>query len=452
MSLPASILRRAVMAAKLMEVNMLNVSAGRLATLSAVLSIGCAFSAYGQTTPETVPTPELFGAKGDGTSDDTAAINAFVASIRSRSHSAPGSSLANFGQGRVYITSGPLNFTGLSNVIIDLNGSVIKNADGNDAYAVVDMLGSSATTLENGSIYCGKASSPCVNGLQFGVYTDGQGYGAMILSNLKIDGYYSQAAVYNSDSETLSAYSPYFSNRYSGHDPSYVLIQDGTHHWPLDSNFLKVNLSRDSLTSFNENSFYTPIFFNHGYGPAVWMSGANRHSYDRGYIQVQDDSPAAVLFFSKPSPSMSGLNWSIHSEVSPSSTFFISGENPTPSLTGLTILDNLLQTKGGGYVFQADSKISRVTLNYVNIDLPKINKATTKVFDQPNIYNVTGTAFIPSRNGGSWNGPKFNGTIYTDDARKFLAVSGKPSSGPYYTLADPTHEERGEAGGGGCSR
>lgn len=384
-------------------------------------------------------TPADFGAFGSGGgADDTAGLNAYFNYVRTTIQTGKPPRAIKLGYGRTYTVSGPLNLTGLNDFDIDLNGSQIKNGTGG-AYAVFDMLGTYRTALHNGKIYCGTQASPCIDGLQFGRYTMTQGYAENSFSDIIVDGYYTQTPIKNSGSETLIMKGVKSTNRYvSSGAPAYVLIEDGIYHWPLVSNFVTVNVTPDTYGSYTDQKFDAFVGYNVGNGGGVWMAAARGLSFRHSYMQVNSSSPSGTIYCGANTTvgqQMYNLDWGVHSEIAPSTTLFFTGcTNPT--VYGLNVEDYVLQTMPSGTVFKADAGVTSVSLYSVNLDLPAIYQATTKIFDQPSIYSLNGQATIMSADAPSWNGSMFSGDIFTDNRATFLAGATMGAGG--YSVIDPT--------------
>jgi hypothetical protein len=357
--------------------------------------------------------PEKFGAKGDGQADDTAAVNAYAASLRLQLLSGRPPRSFKLEAGRIYKVSGPIDLTGMDQFDLDLNGSSIINPTGG-AYAVLDLLGSAQINLHNGRIICGTQQSPCINGIQMGRYTAKQPFNENSLSDLVVDGYFRQAALYN-NSETLSATAIRLVNRYTGGDvaQSYGLIQDGVGHWPIVSSFVRPDIRAERAVSFNENTFNGMTIYNLGTGAAVWIAGAHRHKY-RGYVQVRDGFPAVLLYFAEGAGGyvpLDMLEWDVHAEVAPTAEFQISGYE-SPTIIGLTYRDHLIQAHT---MFRTAKEVRSVTLIGANLEMPQIWKHSTLVFDEPQKYTVDADILMLSKDAPSWNAPAvFTGRVRSD--------------------------------------
>jgi len=255
----------------------------------------------------------------------------------------------------------------------------------------------------------------------------------MTLFNVWIDGWYSQAAFVNHESEIFSAYDLRITNRYVGPEWAYCVIEDGIGHWPFYSKYIKNTRAVDVFGSFNENVFDKADLENSGNGPVVWISGgAARHAYRRCYAASFTKGkpvPIAVVCAKfKAGPTVThgvvGLDWDVHTETSPSSVFLFSGTGAV-NVSGLLVNDHLVQAE---HLFAAEAGITSVKFCDARLNVPNwFSPAGAKqtVFDRPEIYTLQGDVCIHNRNRGVWVAPEqFVGRFRSDDLEGFKFGAG----------------------------
>src|SRR5882672_4241499 len=241
-----------------------------------------------------------FGAKGDGTTDDAAAINAAIASFRALLLTAAGTTITNgvrlvFPRG-TYLCKSPLNFTNLqgigNNVSIDFSGAVLRfNLSGQ---VCVDALGSTQIEWRDLAISVVSGATPTI-GLQVGRFATNQVASKHTFITPEVVGTFTKCAVYNFGSEENLWLHPQFANLYAN-TSAYVLIMDGWNHWTCTSTFVTQQLPVDAQQPFGQNTFIKPDFRNTGGGPVVWMMGSTNGRYEGIYTYTVGAAPAFVFY------------------------------------------------------------------------------------------------------------------------------------------------------------
>lgn len=391
-------------------------------------------TAFGGKRDFKLTTPDDFKQATDP--DDTLSFSRYIAWVRTNSVKQ-----WTLSPGHNYSVSASLDLTGFSGEFFDFNGSTITGANG--LSVVIDALGTANSNFRRGTVECGSQGTPCTRGIQFGRYTNSQGYPQNTFDGMTVDGYYTQAAVLNNGSELFNAISPQFFNRYTASGCSktaldscgYALIEDAVNHWPITSNYVTVNLTQNTFESFNENTFHKPVMVNYGNGPALWMSGSHRFQFQRGYIQVQGTGaiPAAILY----STTGSGegvfqhlLDWDVHSEIQPSSIFFVTG-NANPAFFGMRINDHLVQSNK---LFETDAGVASVRVYGADWNMTGFVN-TTALFDSPSKFQIDGNVFMFQESAALWNGPAYSGIIHTNARSNF--ESGMTQGAGAFLISDP---------------
>jgi len=382
---------------------------------------------------EKLLTVDDFGAKGDAVTDDTQAFRDYTAYLRKQAVANLPQRAWVLGFGRVYNVSDSIDLTGFQFFLFQGNGSQIRSRV--REYPAIDAAGTGNSTFENLHIWAGAPGGPenaAICGLQIGLISNSQPEPSMTLFNVHIDGWYSQAALVNHESEIFSAYDLRINNRYDGPEWAYCVIEDGIGHWPFHSKYIKNTRSVDVFGSFNENVFDKADLENTGNGPVVWMSGATRHAYRRSYMASFTKGapvPIAVICTKfKAGPEVChgviGLEWDVHSETSPSSVFLFSG-SPRVDVSGLFVNDHLVQA---GHLFASDAGVTSVKFCNTRLDVPNwFSPAGAKqtVFDKPELYTFQGDACIHNRYHTVWNAPaQFVGRFRSDKLEGFAFGPG----------------------------
>jgi len=349
-----------------------------------------------------------FGAKCDGSTDDTPALNAAL--NYARAHTVAGQIVARvvFSPAGVCRHTGTLNFTGLRNfpTEIDGGGSVLDcEVSGGPC---VDALYTRYLHIRNLTITANGPAVPTI-GLQLGLINATVVSDCNEIDNLTASGHFSITAVYNRSSETTLWNHLLAWNSYSG-GAAYDLVMDGYNHWNVQSAFQIVTLQRDVANSFNENTFITPDFRRVGPGAAVWSGFTSRHAYIGGYIG--NSAVGEVTNYGMVLYGYNGfLNADIHGEAFGYLTdmFYVTA----PSGTTSTIIDGLRfrdhNSQANSAIFRLDAALTGgVALTNADIEIGGLR--ASKVFDGPSRWMVSGNYKLPA-GFSAWNLPavQFNG-------------------------------------------
>lgn len=231
-----------------------------------------------------------FGAVGDGSTDDSTAINNAITYMRSLSVNVnPTLSFAGDPTKNSYVVTSTLNFTGLRGFLFTLdlaNSTIIGRTTGKP---IIDAMDSQFFHIKNGTIY-GDPSFPPTYGIQMGRGIIGNDAANCSHANIFMSGSYSLATFLNSGCEVfLSTKCMYWNGHINGH----CVYQDGRNAANVASDFFTVTALADTPISFNDNRFVNCTFEQINTNPAktgsaiVIAGTTNSHHFDTCYGQCE---------------------------------------------------------------------------------------------------------------------------------------------------------------------
>lgn len=362
--------------------------------------------------------PEHFGAVGDGSTDDTAAINAALAYIRANGNLPISQRPVTLrGGNKTYLCRGSLNATNIANAkgwrITDL---FIKS----EAYnvPVIDMSGSRWWYLDNLQIWGGNQINAALrpwSGILLARTTEfPNSHGTMV--NVNVDGFFLGSALHHYAAEEVCAVQSTFWNRAvaSGsatptdpdYAPAYATIFDGRGRLPCKSQFATLVTGRQSNTVNNWIScaFQKPYGT---HGPTVYVSDIASWNFDKAYMTNGLGGVFDWFLFDDFTCYSVHIN-GLQVETEGNQRIF----NFTPGVAGsLTSIRDLRFSMGN--IFSSDEVMrfwgatGLVTLQNAHIDLPRWNAAPP----------TNGLAFPKARFGFS------GGNIAIQESASFSPVS-----------------------------
>ncbi len=363
-------------------------------------------------------TVEDFGAVGDGTTDDSAAFNAYANYIRaSTGYQAQRTLLLS--ANRTYYVANPLNFNLFQGyrVLVDGNGSSIVGGVG-ATKAIISAMASNIAIKDLRIVSQGPALYAIQAGLRSTAGSDDQPFR---MDSVEITGPFANSALYLRVTEGSLLADCKLSTQTAG---SYVLIMDGSGHWAIDQTTITDTYPHDQESSFNEVTFINARLVNgaaSGFSPVVWMGGAiGRHRYISSYALVSSASPIVVIY-SQFANAFGGLTWDVHTEVAPANQFFITGPYATPVIGELEYSEHVNQVAANGHVFVLDTTITSCTLRNLQYRAPLHLNSGVTLFDQPAKYTVSGSVEVPAL--AAFNAPAvFHGLLLTADTEAMVTV------------------------------
>lgn len=361
-----------------------------------------------------------YGAKCDGVTDDTAAINSATAAVRALSTSigfngsnGPYSAIV-FPTAAKCLINGAMNFTGLVGfgVSVDGSGSTIycKNTGG----ICLDAIGSrwihfrdltivgDTTNVPKVLLAIGRTNTAALNSSD-----------QMQLSNVTLSGSATLASLYNFASETdLFDHVKLFNS--SSAAGSYALIEDGYNHFGVTSTFITQNAPADSPQSFDENVFVSLTAGRAGgSGNVMWIGNATKLRFISSYGET--NAGVAAVLYTEASGSITMLSMDMHFETTGlTDVFLLSGANATPTIFGLSYYDQ--QPVISDAVFKLDTGVTSAVLRNVDLKIGSFAGSST-LFNTPANFSMSGdlytTSIAPVNMPALWQGRLFIGQNQT---------------------------------------
>lgn len=310
-----------------------------------------------------------YGAKGDDSTDDSAAVNRAVLTLKDmlknvggQQNVCPGN--LYFPPGGVYKLNSSIN---LQNILaygwgIKASGAVIKGAC--PGRTVFDLMGSAYGNLDGITMIGDPGNVPAV-GLQFGRMTHNQmPAGGHNVTNLKMDGNFTRTGVYNAAGEGMVFNNPIIHNQDTG-GGAHCLMIDGAHHYEPITDFQQTAWPRDVQDSCIQHTYINTDFINQK-GTPIWISNADYVYFTGANYGVSFDAPIIEYAFMGGKQVAIGLNFDLHAETF-DATDYILFSSPqalrNPQVLKLKIHDNAPQCKN---LVRASSSISGLGIQYAD--------------------------------------------------------------------------------------
>lgn len=297
-----------------------------------------------------------YGAIGNGTTDDTAAINAAIAAMRAARTTTPvtaGSTIELTFPPGTYKTTDSINLTGIvaANNCIDGNGAVIYGCCAGKP--VVDMMATRFMNIRDLVIYGDSTSEPTY-GLQMGKLVAANPAGNGNLVNVHFDGKFSVSSFYNFAAEGMKYDHCKFWNN-DGAGTAYCVMLDCQNDQNITSAFGTQTIAVGSAQSFNEQLFESADIRQFVSGKAVKLIGSNlrRTHFLNSYCVTVNDSAFHLYKASE----VRQLVLDVHCETTGvTNNLLVDNTNPAGSVAimGLVMRDHapvasnaLIETTGG---------------------------------------------------------------------------------------------------------
>lgn len=193
------------------------------------------------------------------------------------------------------------------------------------------------------------------------------------------------------------------------------MVMDGQNHWGVSSPFQTVNWPSDTYYTFTENNIIggSIRYYGNTYkGAPLWLGSVEGLRTVHVYIAQAAVGPCVVMFDNNAGNTIHNVGETLEIQCETSAAnydVFLTGSNPTPKVSGLTLIDPL-STVSTGFL-GVDTNITGVTAHNSNI-------------------NVAYAAFVPPLFGigsaGVWT---LDGTVNVPNTWEYNAPSSRQVTG-----------------------
>lgn len=376
-----------------------------------------------------------FGAKGDGSTDDTAAINSALDYIRSHFGTPVGNSrtFRLVFPAATYVVTSPLNFTGIvsnNGGMIDGCGSQIWAKFSSPGGAIIDCLGSRWLRFYDLNLY-GDSAFPASIGIQIGRNTTAAA-DYHNFHNVTVTGYFSFTSFYNLASETCGYYSCQFRNLLTS-DNAYCVVMDGLNHWGATSTFVSVTIPVETPNSFNENVFTNCVWQGNS-NVVVWIGTTSRHKYISCYGSTVRGT-IFVIYTPSSGVASTYLDIDCHCETTGLQYAFlmtgVSGKT-SGNIGGFSFKDHLCYASSSIFALDPLSSLTSFSLRSVDLMVCKASSVNPTLFDVPSKWSCLAKYGLFDTNmfnaaPGNWSGRvenrTFPGPIYVPANQTVVATN-----------------------------
>jgi hypothetical protein len=362
---------------------------------------------------------DAFGAKGDGTTDDTDALNEWADAIRAtplvnglfrpiKAVIPPG----------VYRCNGSVNLTDINGLQhgIEATGAVIHSFAAGKA--ALDFLGSRWLRVNGLRVYGDPTAAPRV-GIQIGRYTDVMSVDNNTFTGLHMSGDYTLAGFLNYGSETSLLSRVYIGNGETGSLDSFAAIFDGANKWGIASDFVTVTASVDTAQTFNDVCVLNGDFRQIAGGSALWIGEAARLRMVSSYA-ASAGTPGVRIYYK--TVGSRNLDLDLHLETTTMTDCFLFEGASVQVYHGFRWKEH--EVFASNSCFAAGSGVTFVNLREADIEIgSKASGASlTKVFDDPTEFIFSGNVRMYAKT--LWNQPRRTSSVAAFDQSVQLINTG----------------------------
>jgi hypothetical protein len=153
----------------------------------------------------------------------------------------------------------------------------------------------------------------------------------------------------------------------------FSMVMDGQNHWGVSSAFLTTNWPADTYYTFTENNIIggSLRYYGGSYkGAPLWLGSVEGLRTVHLYVAQQAVGPCVVMFDNSATFTLHNINETLEIECETSNAnydVFLTGANPTPKVSGLTVIDQLSTVSTA--ILGVDTNITGVIAHNANIDI-----------------------------------------------------------------------------------
>jgi hypothetical protein len=151
----------------------------------------------------------------------------------------------------------------------------------------------------------------------------------------------------------------------------FAMVLDGQNHWGVSSPFQSVNWPADTYYTFTEDNIIggSLRYYGSAYkGAPLWLASVEGLRTVHLYIAQQAAGPCVSLFDNNATNSLHNISETLEIECESSSATYdvqVTGTNPTPIVSGLTVFDELSTVNTA--ILGVDAGITAVTAHSSNV-------------------------------------------------------------------------------------
>jgi hypothetical protein len=385
--------------------------------------------------------PENFGAKGDGVTDDTAAINAYITFVKSLHPVANTTYLTfQFKPNASYLISGPLNFgytfTTGNNPTFTIKGNGALISGTTSALPMLDCINFGYGSKIQNLTITGNAGGTQTCAVLYGYSQLGTGGAGgwsdqFIMSNVKFFGSFAYGADFNRGADTcIVENSKYFITTTANigiqiNDGGFCVILDQEGLWGVTSDIC----SMVALTANETSCVYRNCTIQTQNGSPIWLITHFNHVFDKCFSSTATLFPICVIYISQIDASPYSLYFDNHCEgVDAASIFFHNAPWATPS-SPAGVASSYLYYRDPNpmvseFIFHASANVTLVRLQNFEFDSSPAAITPTLMFDTPSIYKIAGLIRSPMA-ADQWNAPaSFDGIFIGENGSTFTFGAG----------------------------